>query len=135
MEGKSTVTQLTQVFHEIGQHIDNSGQVDTLYLDFSKAFDRVPHHLLLQKMKVYGLMEVYLNGLRPISQDVNNVYLFLDHYLNGFQSLQVFHRGLYWDPFCFYYTLTIYHFVPDSKSHYLRMTSKVQRKFWVDNHV
>ena len=50
MEGKSTVTQLTQVF----QHIDNSGQVDTLYLDFSKAFDRVPHHLLLQKMKVYG---------------------------------------------------------------------------------
>ena len=39
MEGKSTVTQLTQVF---------------LYLDFSKAFDRVPHHLLLQKMKVYG---------------------------------------------------------------------------------
>ena len=54
MGGKSTVTQLTQVFHEIGQHIDNSGQVDTLYLDFSKAFDRVPHHLLLQKMKVYG---------------------------------------------------------------------------------
>ena len=40
MEGKSTVTQLTQVF----QHIDHSGQVDTLYLDFSKAFDRVPHH-------------------------------------------------------------------------------------------
>ena len=36
MEGKSTVTQLTQVFHEIGQHIDNSGQVDTLYIDFSK---------------------------------------------------------------------------------------------------
>ena len=122
MEGKSTVTQLTQVFHEIGQHIDNSGQVDTLYLDFSKA---------LQKMKVYGFNGgLYLNGLRPISQDVNNVYLFLDHYLNGFQSLQVFHRGLYWDPFRFYYTLTIYHFVPDlAKSHYLRMTSKVQIKF------
>ena len=65
------------------------------------------------------LMVVYLNGLRPISQGVNNVYLFLDQYLNGFQSLQVFHRGLYWDPFCFYYTLTIYHFVPDlAKSHY-----------------
>ena len=51
MEGKSTVTQLTPVFHEIGQHIDNSGQVDTLYLDFSEAFDRVPHHLLCM---VYG---------------------------------------------------------------------------------
>ena len=102
------------------------------------------------------LMVVNLNGLRPISQDVNNVYLILDHYLNGFQSLQVLHRGLYWDPFCFYYTfivfilyflfifyiyficiiffitflLTIYHFVPDlAKSHYLRMTSKIQREF------
>ena len=60
MEGKCTVTRLTQLFHEIGQHIDNSGQVDTLYLDFSKAFDRVPHHLLLQKMKVYGF-----NGSLP----------------------------------------------------------------------
>ena len=101
MEGKSTVTQLTQVFHEIGQHIDNSGQVDALYLDFSKAFDRVPHHLLLHKMKVYGFNDGLLNVLRRISQDGNNVYLFLNHYLSGFQTLQVFYRGLSGTPFVF----------------------------------
>ena len=54
MKGTSTVTQLTQVFHEKGQHIGNCGQVDTLYSEFSKALDRVPHHLLLHKMKMYG---------------------------------------------------------------------------------
>ena len=125
MEGKSTVTQLTQVFHEIGQHVDNCGQVSTLCSDFSKAFDRVQYHLLLHKMKLYGL-----NGLHPISQDANNVYLFLDHYLSGF------HRGLYWDTYCFYYTYAIYHFATDFvNTHYLRITINVQRFFLVDNHV
>ena len=54
MKGKSTTTQLTQIFHLIGESVDNHGQVDALYLDFSRAFDRVPHHLLLHKIKMYG---------------------------------------------------------------------------------
>ena len=37
MKGKSTTTQLTQIFHLIGESFDNHGQVDALYLDFSKA--------------------------------------------------------------------------------------------------
>ena len=53
MKGKLTTTQLTQIFHLIGESVDNHGQVDALNPDFSKAFDRVPHHLLLQKMKMY----------------------------------------------------------------------------------
>ena len=130
MEGKSTVTQLTQVFHEIGQHIDNSGQVDSLYLDFSKAFDRVPHHSLLQKMKVYGFngsllkwFTSYLSGRKQRVSISGSIYEWLPVTSGAPQ-------GLYWDPFCFYYTITIYHFVPDlAKPHYLRMTSKVQRKF------
>ena len=54
IKGKSTTTQLTQIFYLIGESVDNNGQVDALYLDFSKAFDRVPHHLLLHKNKKYG---------------------------------------------------------------------------------
>ena len=36
MEGTSTVTHLTQTFHEIWntKHVDNCSQVDTLFLDF-----------------------------------------------------------------------------------------------------
>ena len=54
MKGTSTTTQLTQIFHLIGESVDNHGQVVALYLDFSKAFDRVPHHLLLHKIKMTG---------------------------------------------------------------------------------
>ena len=39
MKGKSTTTQLTQIFHLIGESVDNHGQVDALYMDFSKAFN------------------------------------------------------------------------------------------------
>ena len=36
-------------------------QVDTILLDFSKAFDRVPHAKLLEKLKFYGIRGPMLN--------------------------------------------------------------------------
>jgi hypothetical protein len=50
-KGKSTTGQLLQVLHDIGNKLDNKCQVDTLYLDFAKAFDKVNHELLLLKLK------------------------------------------------------------------------------------
>ena len=49
--GFSTVTQLLHTVHTFGSVIDNSGQVDTVFLDFAKAFDRVSHRKLLYKLK------------------------------------------------------------------------------------
>jgi hypothetical protein len=52
---RSCETQLVNTIEEVARSIDNRQQIDMLILDFSKAFDTVPHQRLLQKMHHYGI--------------------------------------------------------------------------------
>ena len=63
-KGASTETQLMKAIDYMAKALDNSSQVDAIALDFSKAFDVVPHHRLLLKIKYYGL-----GPLQPWFQD------------------------------------------------------------------
>lgn len=45
------MTQLLHTIHNFASAIDNDGQVDTIFLDLAKAFDRVSHRKLLHKLK------------------------------------------------------------------------------------
>ena len=49
-EKRSCETQLIITVEEISRYLDNKQQVDMLILDFSKAFDTVPHTRLLRKL-------------------------------------------------------------------------------------
>ena len=49
-KGLSCETQLCGTYHEIAKHIDKGNTVHALVLDFAKAFDKVPHKLLMQKI-------------------------------------------------------------------------------------
>lgn len=42
-KGLSTVTQLMELAHDISKSIDQQKQVNLIFLDFSKAFDKVSH--------------------------------------------------------------------------------------------
>ena len=42
LKGKSTTTQLLEVYHDILDSVASSNEVDVIYLDLSKAFDKVP---------------------------------------------------------------------------------------------
>lgn len=43
--------------------IDDGANVDVVYLDFQKAFDKVPHKHLLSKLQSYGLKGMVLNWI------------------------------------------------------------------------
>lgn len=74
----STTTQLTTTIHEIASTLDASGQVDLVFLDFSKAFDRVSHCKLLKKLQRFGLPSFIINWIK---QYLSNRTQFVD--VNG----------------------------------------------------
>ena len=43
------------VVNDLAKNLNNSQQVDTILLDFSKAFDKVNHRKLMIKMDHYGI--------------------------------------------------------------------------------
>ena len=51
----SCETQLIQLTDDIAQTLDRSKQADLLILDFSKAFDKVPHRRLAHTLDWYGV--------------------------------------------------------------------------------
>lgn len=55
IKGRSTVTNLMCISQYITDAFDERLQVDVVYTDFSKAFDRLDHKLLLNKLDLIGL--------------------------------------------------------------------------------
>ena len=55
---RSADLQLLQTVYDLALGLNEKGQTDWIFLDFSKAFDEVSHRLLLLKLKYYGI-----NGL------------------------------------------------------------------------
>lgn len=54
VQKRSTTTNLTCFTQYVSEAMDEQGQVDTIYTDFQKAFDRIDHHILLAKLSNIG---------------------------------------------------------------------------------
>ena len=55
--GRSCLTNLVDFFHDMFSIYDKSRAVDILYLDFRKAFDKVPHKRLMAKVRSLGIID------------------------------------------------------------------------------
>ena len=69
-KGQSIKTAILRVHNDLGSVVDKKGSGILLLLDFSKAFDTIPHNILLTKLQeqfnfsfeAVSLMESYLRG-------------------------------------------------------------------------
>ena len=55
VKGRSCITQLVLTHHMWHKALDDGLQVDAVFLDFTKAFDRVHHKILLNKLCNFGI--------------------------------------------------------------------------------
>jgi len=53
----SCLTNLLVFMEEVTNYIDRGYPVDVIYLDFQKAFDKVPHKRLLMKLAAHGIAD------------------------------------------------------------------------------
>jgi len=63
------VVPILAFLESVTKSVDDGHNVDVMFLDFAKAFDKVPHHRLLMKLKSHGV-----NG---------NVYNWIQAWLRG----------------------------------------------------
>ena len=50
-------------WEEITKWLDEGSPVDIINLDFQKAFDKVPHQILLLKLKAHGIGDGIINWI------------------------------------------------------------------------
>ena len=60
----SCETQLISVIHDWAKGINFRSQTDVILMDFSKAFDSVPHERLVVKLDFHGIRGKMLNWIR-----------------------------------------------------------------------
>jgi hypothetical protein len=104
MKNQSTITNLLEYASFVLNSIEDGNQIDSIYTDFSKAFDRVRHQLML-------------NGCLWVSspQDACGWDLICQgeeesatQFLRISRSHRVFHRKVIWDYFVSYGLSTEY---------------------------
>ena len=53
LRGRSTTLQLLQILDKWTECLEHGGQVDIIYTDLEKAFDKIPHRRLISKLHSY----------------------------------------------------------------------------------
>ena len=60
---------MTCFFEEITKCVDEGSPVDIIYLDFQKAFDKVPHQRLILNLKSHGMGISIMDWIEQLRTD------------------------------------------------------------------
>ena len=67
--GRSCQTNLCLYTNFLATALERGSQVDSVYFDCRKAFDRVSHQILIKKLKLYGVSDPLLSWLKSYLED------------------------------------------------------------------
>ena len=73
LKGRSTTLQLLTFIDRVAYLLAEGYSVDTIYLDYSKAFDSIPHRRLLLKRETYCITGNILEWIKFFFSVVSNV--------------------------------------------------------------
>ena len=68
-KGRSCQTNLLESLEEWTRWLDECHSVDVIYLDYQKAFDKVPHKRLIKKLEAYGIKGNVLKWIQSFLTD------------------------------------------------------------------
>lgn len=100
-KGRSTVTNLIQFTSGIISGFVSGQQTDSVYTDFSKAFDKVNHDLLLYKLSVIGFSSVVLNWFASYLKNREQCVLFKHTYSRSIKVPSGVPQGSHLGPILF----------------------------------
>ena len=63
LKARSCLTNMLCFLEDVTKWVDEGSPVDIIYLDFLKAFDKVPHQRLLYKLKAHGIGNGMINWI------------------------------------------------------------------------
>ena len=87
--GRSCLTQMLSHFENVMVGLTEGMDTDSIYLDYAKAFDKVDHGLLLQKLGRYGFNSKVIDWIRSFltnrtqSVVINGCHSNIAHILSG----------------------------------------------------
>ena len=61
--GKSCLSNLLVFLDKVTQCVEDGDDIDVVYLDFAKAFDKVQHQRLLLKLRDHGIGDKVVNWI------------------------------------------------------------------------
>jgi hypothetical protein len=69
MKKRSCLTNVLEFLDTVSNYIDQGIPIDVIYLDFQKAFDKVPHKRLMLKVKALGITGLVFNCIQDWLHD------------------------------------------------------------------